>query len=67
MVRTAVLCALNLLKKYKEIYMKYLRYQPKWYMVSPVRYAKFLSIQYFIDIDIFQNLIIDIDIFQNLL
>ena len=34
---------------------------------SPVRYAKFLSIQYFIDNDIFRNLLIDIDIFQNLL
>ena len=36
---------------------------------SPVRYAKFLSIRYFIDIDIFQNLLvdIDIDIFQNVL
>jgi hypothetical protein len=36
---------------------------------SPVRYAKFLSIRYFIDIDIFRNLLIDIDIdiFQNLL
>ena len=38
-----------------------------WAKVSPVRYAKFLSIQYFIDINIFQNLLIDIDIFQNLL
>merc|ERR1739842_11502 len=36
-------------------------------LVSPVRYAKFLSIRYFIDIDIFRNLLIDIDIFQNLL
>ena len=36
-------------------------------MISPVRYAKFLLIRYFIDIDIFQNLFIDIDIFQNLL
>ena len=34
---------------------------------SPVRYAKFLLIRYFIDIDIFRNLLIDIDIFQNLL
>ena len=34
---------------------------------SPVRHAKFQSIQYFIDIDIFRNLLIDIDIFQNLL
>ena len=34
---------------------------------SPVRYAKFLSIRYFIDIDILQNcpIDIDIDIFQN--
>ena len=34
---------------------------------SPVRYAKFESIQYFIDIDILQNCLIniDIDIFQN--
>ena len=30
---------------------------------SPVRYAKFESIQYFIDIDILQNCLIDIDIF----
>ena len=30
--------------------------------VSPVRYAKFESIRYFIDIDIFQNHHIDIDI-----
>ena len=29
---------------------------------SPVRYAKFESIRYFIDIDILQNLLIDIDI-----
>jgi hypothetical protein len=36
---------------------------------SPVRYAKFLSIRYLIDINIFRNLLIDIDIdiFQNLL
>ena len=34
---------------------------------SPVRYAKFQSIRYFIDIDIFQNVLVDIDIFQNLL
>merc|ERR1711978_826800 len=37
--------------------------------VSPVRYAKFESIRYFIDIDILQNCLIDIDIdidiFQN--
>ena len=35
-------------------------------MTSPVRYAKFESIQYFIDIDILQNRLsdIDIDIFQ---
>ena len=34
---------------------------------SPVRYAKFESIRYFIDIDIYQNLLvdIDIDIFKN--
>ena len=36
---------------------------------SPVRYAKFESIRYYIDIDIFQNCLvdidIDIDIFQN--
>ena len=36
---------------------------------SPVRYAKFESIRYFIDIDIWQNCLIDInidiDIFQN--
>ena len=32
---------------------------------SPVRYAKFESIWYFIDIDILQNCHIDIDIFQN--
>ena len=34
---------------------------------SPVRYAKFESIRYFIDIDILQNCLIDIDIdiFQN--
>ena len=32
---------------------------------SPVRYAKFQSIQYFIDIDILQNSLIDIDIFKN--
>ena len=39
--------------------------------ISAVRYAKVQSIQYFIDIDIFRNLLIvidiDIDIFQNLL
>ena len=29
---------------------------------SPVRYAKFQSIRYFIDIDILQNSLIDIDI-----
>ena len=38
-------------------------------MGSPVRYAKFESIRYFIDIDILQNCLIDIDIdidiFQN--
>ena len=38
---------------------------------SPVRYAKLFSIQYFIDIDIYQNLLVDIDIdiviFQNVL
>ena len=33
--------------------------------ISPVRYAKFESIRYFIDIDILQNCLIDIDIFQN--
>ena len=37
--------------------------------LSPVRYAKFESIRYFIDIDILQNCLIDIDIdidiFQN--
>ena len=32
---------------------------------SPVRYTKFESIRYFIDIDILQNCLIDIDIFQN--
>ena len=32
---------------------------------SPVRYAKFESIRYFIDIDILQNHHIDINIFQN--
>ena len=32
---------------------------------SPVRYAKFESIRYFIVIDILQNCLIDIDIFQN--
>merc|ERR1711989_54225 len=31
---------------------------------SPVRYAKFQSIRYFIDIDILQNSLIDIDIFK---
>ena len=36
-----------------------------WDNVSPVRYAKFESIRYFIDIDILQNCLIDIDIFQN--
>ena len=38
-----------------------------WLSTSPVRYAKFESIRYFIDIDIFQNHHIDIDIniFQN--
>ena len=37
------------------------------HVVSPVRYAKFESIRYFIDIDILQNCLIDIDIdiFQN--
>ena len=34
-------------------------------MISPVLYAKFESIRYFIDIDILQNCLIDIDIFQN--
>ena len=38
-------------------------------LASPVRYAKFESIRYFIDIDILQNCLIDIDIdidiFQN--
>ena len=34
-------------------------------MTSPVRYTKFESIRYFIDIDILQNCLIDIDIFQN--
>ena len=33
-----------------------------WDNVSPVRYAKFESIRYFIDIDILQNCLIDIDI-----
>ena len=32
---------------------------------SPVRYAKFESIRYFIDIDILQNCLVDIEIFQN--
>ena len=32
-----------------------------------VRYAKSLSIQYFIDIDILRNSVIDIDIFKNVL
>ena len=36
-----------------------------WIVGSPVRYAKFESIRYFIDIDIMQNCLIDIDIFQN--
>jgi len=40
-----------------------------WLGPSPVRYAKFESIRYFIDIDILQNCLIDIDIdidiFQN--
>ena len=40
-----------------------------WRAASPVRYAKFESIRYFIDIDILQNCLIDIDIdidiFQN--
>ena len=40
-----------------------------WLGGSPVRYAKFESIRYFIDIDILQNCLIDIDIdidiFQN--
>ena len=38
-------------------------------LASPVRYAKFQLIRYFIDVDIFRNLLIDIDIdiFQNLL
>ena len=40
-----------------------------WPEFSPVRYAKFESIRYFIDIDILQNCLIDIDIdidiFQN--
>merc|ERR1711973_463418 len=39
------------------------------WLTSPVRYAKFESIRYFIDIDILQNCLIDIDIdidiFQN--
>ena len=37
------------------------------FLPSPVRYAKFESIRYFIDIDILQNCLvdIDIDIFQN--
>ena len=40
---------------------------PLAYPYSPVRYAKFESIRYFIDIDILQNCLIDIDIdiFQN--
>jgi len=40
-------------------------HSPCW--ISPVRYAKFESIRYFIDIDILQNCLIDIDIdiFQN--
>ena len=33
---------------------------------SPVRYAKFQSIKYFIDIDIFQNSLINIDIDINI-
>ena len=41
----------------------------KWGRGSPVRYAKFELIRYFIDIDILQNhhidIDIDIDIFQN--
>ena len=36
-----------------------------WSSISPVRYAKFESIRYFIDIDILQNCLIDIDILQN--
>ena len=32
--------------------------------VSPVRYAKFQSIRYFIDCDILKNSLIDIDIFK---
>ena len=42
---------------------------PLLFSASPVRYAKFESIRYFIDIDILQNCLIDIDIdidiFQN--
>ena len=41
--------------------------ESEWLEGSPVRYAKFESIRYFIDIDILQNCLIDIDIdiFQN--
>ena len=35
------------------------------FAASPVRYAKFESIRYFINIYILQNCLIDIDIFQN--
>ena len=37
----------------------------KCVILSPVRYAKFELIRYFIDIDILQNCLIDIDIYQN--
>ena len=52
-----------------DIYQK-CRYIENQYFLSiywpgiAVRYAKFQSIRYFIDIDILQNLLIDIDIFQ---
>ena len=38
-----------------------------WPSCRGVRYAKSLSIRYFIDIDILQNSLIDIDIFENVL
>ena len=48
--------------------MEYLRPAPSSTPdLGGVRYAKFLSIQYFIDIDIQQNSLIDIDIFKNFL
>ena len=59
----ACLLGLVLGRIYRQSYRKSI-YRPfsNYWSNSPVRYAKFESIRYFIDIDILQNCLIDIDI-----